>query len=180
MRFILHLACLFLCLGALLPAGCGKRRHHDVAEAEPTTSAPVPVKTPASQAAEATKREPGPNVGLSGIGRFWTEQEVKNNLRNLGVAYNNYVAEFGKGPPDQKTLSPYYERSPQIDEALSKGWFTFAWKSDPRRMTQGTSHTIIAYEPDADGLGFRWVLMADASVHKLSQQEFDNTAKAGK
>jgi hypothetical protein len=164
----------------LVPAGCGKRRHHEAAE-EPTTSAPVAVKTPApAPTPEATKREPGPNVGLSGIGRFWTEQEVKNNLYNLGRAYKNYVAEFGKGPPDQKTLSPYYERSPQIDEALSKGWFVFAWKSDPRRMQQGTSHTIIAYEPDADSLGFRWVLMADASVHKMSQPEFDNTPKAGK
>ena len=174
---------LLLCLALVLAAGCGKRRHRDNTPDTPTqasASAPVRVTSVPVPTAEATKREPGPNVGLSGIGRFWTEQEVKNNLHNLGIAYRNYMAEHGKGPPDQKTLSPYYENSPQINEALTKGWFTVAWKATPQQLSQGASHTIIAYEPDADSQGNRWVLMADGSVHRMAQQEFDSTPKAGK
>src|SRR5271165_5373342 len=109
MRILWCSLVLLLCLGLLVAAGCARKKRVVEEEASESTKAAAPAAAQAgSPASPATTREPGPNVGLSGIGRFWTEQEVKNNLRNLGIAYNNYMAEHGKGPPDQKTLSSFY------------------------------------------------------------------------
>jgi hypothetical protein len=181
MRFTLSGLCLALVLGLVLPeTGCGKKRRGGDTTTEAAQTTPTkPVTTPAPQPA-ATKPEPGPNVNLSALGRFWTEQEVKNHLRNLGLAYQNYVSTTGKGPPDRKGLSSYYENNAQINEVLDKGWFKFAWKVTPQQMPNGPANTILAYEPDADGRGNRWVLMGDGSVHSMARDQFEKTPKAGK
>jgi hypothetical protein len=181
MRFTLSGLCLVLALGLVLPeTGCGRKRRGGDTSTEAAQTIPTkPVTVPMPQPA-ATKPEPGPNVNLSALGRFWTEQEVKNNLRNLGIAYKNYVAEYGKGPADRKTLSPYYENNAGINEVIDKGWFKVAWKVGPRQMPDGAANTIIAYEPDADGRGNRWVLMGDGSVHSMGRDQFEKTPKAGK
>jgi len=177
--------CLLLCIAVLLPAaGCKKKRAGptdvetvgDVPVARATSSTPKPVTKPATQ--PATERDP--NAGLSGLARVWNEQEVKNNLKNLAIAYHHYFTETNKGPTKASDLAPYYGKVPQITEALDKGWIVFFYKVTPFQMREGTSNTILAYERDPDALGMRWIVKGDGSVEKVSAQEFEKMPKAGK
>jgi hypothetical protein len=163
------------------PAGCGKKRHRDT-EPEPATSAPVEVKTPTSHAAPATKatQEADPDAGQSGIPRLWTRQDRQNMLKQIVLAYHNFVSTNNRAPAKLSELEVHYDRNAKITEALEKGWFKFFYNVKPQQMTQGTSNTILVYENEPDSLGRRLVGMADGSVKEVNQQEFDAMPKAGK
>jgi hypothetical protein len=185
MRVVLSLISLLLCLGLLLPAGCGRKRQRET-QPEPATSTPASVKKPTSQAAPPTTaatapvQEADPEAGQGGIPRLWTRQERQDMLKGIVLAYHNYVSTNNRAPSKAADLAEHYERNPKITEALDKGWFKFFYNVKPAQMPEGTSNTILVYENEPDRLGRRLVGMADGSVKEVSQQEFDMMPKAGK
>jgi hypothetical protein len=112
--------------------------------------------------------------------RVWNEQEIKNRLKNLGLAYHNYFNTNNKAPTSASDLAEYYGKDPSITEALEKGWIVFYYKVTPLQMREGTSNTILAYEAEPDRMGLRWILKADGSVEKLMPAEFEKMPRAGK
>jgi hypothetical protein len=140
---------------------------------------PAPQPVPVAQA-DPTKGERDPNAGLTGLARVWTEQETKMRLKQLGLAYISYLDSTNRAPKSQKDLSPYYEKDASIDEALTKGWIQVAWGTDIRRLPQGTSNTILAYERDPDRLGLRWAVMADGGVERIASEDFEKKKAPGK
>jgi len=165
--------------------GCGKKRRGEPTDTEatstPSVSTPAPVSTPVPKPAAAPAKEKDPNAGLGGLARVWTEQDTKNRLKQIVLAYHNYIdSSNGKAPAKASDLAPFYDKEPNITEALDKGWIVFLYNVRLQQMTQGTSNTILAYEAEPDRSGRRWIVKADGSVDKVSQQEFDKMPKAGK
>jgi hypothetical protein len=160
--------------------GCGKRRRGggspDSALEGVQPTAAHPDTGPAAQAAQVpappvTERDP--NAGLSGLARVWTEQETKNRLRELGLAYM-----ASNRPP--KTFKDLDLKDPSLEEAINKGWIQVAWETDIRRLPQGTTNTILAYERDPDRVGLRWALFADGGVGRVDAAELEQKKVKGK
>jgi type II secretory pathway pseudopilin PulG len=99
-----------------------------------------------------------------------------NDLRQIAVAYRNYVAKTrDRGPKKKEVLSPYYENSGRINEALDTKRITVIWDIPAHRID---SDTVLAYETNADGLGRRLVAMGDATVQTRDEHEFNSAIKA--
>lgn len=113
-----------------------------------------------------------------GLVRGMDIQEVKNNMKQIGLAYHNYHDTFKRGPSKWQDLSPYYEKVPALDKMLSDGSVVFIYNVAIRDMLDGTSNTLIAYEKDADTKGLRVVLYGDGSVDVLPEAEFQAKTKA--
>lgn len=180
MRIHLGLLSLFLSLGLLLPAGCGKKRHVEALAPSSSSAAPVAVNPAPAPAAVAPAQEKDPDAGQGGIPRLWTRQERQDMLKQIVLAYHNYVSTNNRAPSKVSDLAEYYERNAKITEALEKGWFKFFYNVRPTQMKEGTSNTILVYENEPSSLGRRLVGMADGSVREVGQEEFDQMPKAGK
>jgi hypothetical protein len=113
-----------------------------------------------------------------GIIRAMDVQEVKNNMKQIGLAYHNYVSSNNKAPLKMQDLMQFLERNASIEKMLSDGSVVFIYGVRLQDMTQGTSNTLIAYEKDADTRGFRVVLFGDGSVDMLPDDEFQTKTKA--
>lgn len=149
--------------------------------AEKKDPAPVAPKPPDEQPKVQPKvdLEPPPKKLPSGnITRRMEIAAARNMMRQLGIAFAAHVAQKNRGPADQKQLSPFYENNAKINEYLSNKWVTFIWNANLRNMPKGASHTILAYESDADSSGIRIVLMASGSVEDMDEATFQQAAKA--
>jgi prepilin-type N-terminal cleavage/methylation domain-containing protein len=112
---------------------------------------------------------------LPAIRNAWVaadETDVRNELMQIAVAYNNFTVAMSRGPQTQKELSPFYENSNRINEDLETGRITVIWG-----ISAPDSHTILAYETSADRLGHRLVAMGDASVQTMDWQELKSTLR---
>jgi hypothetical protein len=116
-----------------------------------------------------------PNVVIRGM----ELQEVKNAMKQLGLAYHNYLGTVSpKGPPNREALRDFYEKSATIDKLLKEGTVVFIWNAGIQQMPQGTSNTILAYEKDSYQGGLRVVLYGDGTVEMLDEAEFKAKPKA--
>jgi uncharacterized Zn finger protein (UPF0148 family) len=113
-----------------------------------------------------------------GIPRAMDVQEVKNAMKQIGLAYHNYVSTSGKAPMKMQDLMQHLERNALIETMLTDGSVEFAYGVKPQDMTQGSSNTLIAWEKDADNLGRRVVLYGDGSVDVLTEDDFQSKPKA--
>lgn len=122
---------------------------------------------------------PGPKAPATGVRRAAERAEVKNALRQLGLAFHQYCDTSRKGPQKWEDLAPYYEKNQQITEMLTTKYLTFLYGAHISQMPQGTSNTVLAYETQLDQQGIRIVLMADGSVTFMNDVEFKAAPKAG-
>src|SRR5438128_2293503 len=90
--------------------------------------------------------QPPPKQPATGIRRAAERTEVKNALRQLGLAFHTYCDTSRKGPQKWEDLAPYYERNAQITEMLTTKYLTFLYGIHLSQMPQGTSNTVLAYE----------------------------------
>ena len=118
---------------------------------------------------------PRPKGGLI---RGMDVQEVKNHMKQIGLAYHNYLSSNGKAPLKVQDLMQFLERSQPIEKMLTDGSVVFIYGASVQDMTQGSSNTLLAYEKDADTRGFRVVLFGDGSVDMLPDDEFQTKPKA--
>jgi uncharacterized Zn finger protein (UPF0148 family) len=113
-----------------------------------------------------------------GIIRAMDVQEAKNAMKQIGLAYHNYVSTSGKAPLKMQDLMQHLERNALIEKMLTDGSVEFVYGVKPQDMTQGTSNTLLAWEKDADNLGRRVVLFADGSVDVLTEDDFQAKPRA--
>jgi hypothetical protein len=119
-----------------------------------------------------------PKKGLGGPARVLDITEVRQLMKQLGLAYHTFESDRNAAPKNLKELSPYYENSARITDLLQKGQVVFLYGVRPQQMTSGTSNTILAYEAVQDGNGVRVVLMGDGSVQELDEASFQKAPKA--
>jgi hypothetical protein len=108
-----------------------------------------------------------------------TDVRSANDLKQIGLAYHNHVDATNKGPAKAEDLAPYFENDKRLLALLKNEDIVFFYNVTPTQMTSGTSNTVLAYfaeVPDKGGL----VLMGDASVKKMSPDEFKKATLAGK
>jgi ribosomal protein S27E len=115
----------------------------------------------------------------TGIRRAAERTEVKNALRQIGLAYHMYCDMSRKGPQKWEDLAPFYEKNIEITNMLKTKYLTFLYGTHLTQMTQGTSNTVLAYETQLDQQGIRIVLMADGSVTFMTDEELKAAPKAG-
>lgn len=142
---------------------------------------------PAPPPQNQEKEEPAPQADpvpekrapAGAIARVREGTVDRNKLRQLGLAYMNFLDTLKRGPKDQKEFSPYYENDHEINEYLTKKWITFIWGANRQSFAEhGTSNTILAYETDPDRAGIRLVLFGDGSVDGLGEDAFQKAPKA--
>ena len=102
---------------------------------------------------------------MPAVQRAWDaayNTEARNDLRQIALAYRNYTAKMvDHGPKAQKCLSPYYENSSRINEALDTKRITVIWNIPGHAIN---SDTVLAYETNLDRTGHRLVAMGDATI----------------
>jgi len=95
-----------------------------------------------------------------------------NELKQIGLAYHNYVdANKGKPPAKGEDLAPYLENNKKLVDALKSGDVVFVFGVGLLDMKDGTSNTVLAYPKGADKEG-GLALYGDGSVKKLSADDF--------
>ena len=122
---------------------------------------------------------PPPKAPATGIRRPAERAEVKNLLKQLGLAYHICCDNTGKAPQKLEDLEPFYEKNQQITEMLKTKYLVFLYGTKPTQMIQGTSNTVLAYESQLDQQGIRLVLMGDGSVSHMTEAEFKAAPRAG-
>src|SRR5438876_11769989 len=56
------------------------------------------------------------------------DTDTRNELRQIALAYRNYLLGNKRGPQAQKDLSPLYENNGRINEDLDKRRLTVIWR----------------------------------------------------
>jgi hypothetical protein len=108
-----------------------------------------------------------------------TDIRTSNDLKQIGLAYHMHL-DANSGPPSKaEDLAPFFDNNARLLKMLKDETVVFFYKVGLNQMPSGSSNTILAYDKDVPQKG-GLVLMADASVKKLSAEDFKKTPKAGK
>jgi hypothetical protein len=118
-------------------------------------------------------------IGLTAPARA-DDRVQPNDLKQIGLAFHNFVDTKNRGPKDADELAPFFENSKKLLDHLKTKRIDFVFGVSLKDLEgTGVSNTIIAHEKDAATRG-GLVLFGDTSVRKLSAEEFAKTAKAKK
>jgi hypothetical protein len=108
------------------------------------------------------------------------DRTMLNDLKQIGLAYHNYVSENTRGPKDAEELAPYFENSKKLLDRLKSKEIEFYYGVSINDFKEsGLSNTILAYERGTQTKGGH-VLFGDGSVRKLSAADFEKAPKAKK
>jgi hypothetical protein len=99
-----------------------------------------------------------------------------NDLKQIGLAYHNYVSAMGKPPASAADIEPYLEKDSKVPAALKDGTYVVYWNVKFTDLTNGTSNTLLGYEKDAPAQGGA-VLFADGSAKPVTAEDFAKAAK---
>jgi hypothetical protein len=138
---------------------------------------------PAAQAADPQAQpQPRPAAPPGGADAAPVDARTKalrtNYLKQIGLAYHNYVDTNRKSPAKIEDLAPFYENDAKITATVKDGTLVVFWNAVPfQKMTQGTSNTVLGHEKDTPEKG-GLVLMADGSVRTMKAKEFKDAPKA--
>jgi hypothetical protein len=120
-------------------------------------------------------------LALSGTARARDvdPKKIVNDLKQIGLAYHNYISAFNKAPSKAADLGPFVENDKRLLGLLETKDVVFIFDVGIADMKDGTSKTVLAYEKDAPTKGGA-VLYGDASVKKLTADEFKKAILAKK
>jgi hypothetical protein len=107
------------------------------------------------------------------------DARTTNDLKQIGLAYHNCIDATNKAPAKAEDLAPYFENDKRLLGLLKNEDIVFFYNVTIAQMTAGTSNTVLAYVKDVPEKG-GLVLMGDASVKKMSADEFKKATLAGK
>jgi hypothetical protein len=111
---------------------------------------------------------------------------ASNDLKTLGLMYHEYNDKFKSGPASADDLAKVagVTGSPDLDKAavqkVKDGTYGFVWNvSLSQAIAKGsTGDQVLAWESDASTKGGQ-VLMVDATVRRMTPEEFKAAKKAG-
>lgn len=107
------------------------------------------------------------------------DRVTANDLKQIGLAYHNYVDTNTRAPAKADDLAGDLENSKKLLDHLKSKRIEFFWGVRPVEMTEGTSNTVLAYEKDVPTKG-GFALYGDGTVRKLSAEEFKKAILAKK
>jgi hypothetical protein len=123
---------------------------------------PPPKQNPVQQPAP----QPHPEERGVGIRATMDRQEVKNDMRQIGLFYNQYRTLNNRGPADVKSFVDFFRRdAANIAEKFDKGLYDMFLVRNP------DSNTVVAYEVPGESSGFHIVVFGDGHVDDISRQE---------
>jgi hypothetical protein len=103
--------------------------------------------------------------------------EMRPDFQQIGLAYNGIIADSGK-PPQSKEDFRKYLKAPKIMKYFDENILEFYYGVSPLQMPDGSSRTIVGYEPNSDQSGQRLVIMGDGSVQTISDADYAKAPKA--
>jgi hypothetical protein len=117
-------------------------------------------------------------LGCGGVQQAAQRQKRANDLKQIGLAYHNYLDAEQKAPSRAEDLQKYLLDSPPTYQALLNGQYVMQWGATIQSMSAGagTSNTVLGYEADVPTKGGN-VLFGDASVRTMTAQEFQAAPK---
>lgn len=135
---------------------------------------------PAAPEAPKPADKPAPSSLLGNIQAAAQRQATSNDLKQIALAYHNYVDKTKQPPSKLEDLQKvgFDKEAAPVYKAAQEGKYVVFWNADFKTMTQGTSNTVLAYEKDAPAKGGA-VAMADGSVKTMTADEFGKATKAG-
>jgi len=121
---------------------------------------------------DAPAQAPG-DRGQVSLKRTITRTAVPNDLQQIGYFYRLYNTDFNRSPAALDEFKTYIQRDAiKLAASLDKGEYVVIWK-----VNDLSSNAILAYEKEPDGEGKRFVVMGDASVTKLDQQQWQKAVE---
>jgi len=116
-------------------------------------------------------------------------QQTKRTQTVLGVGARERIAQqlrteigqsylFSDAPP-KKLDDIRSTLSPETTDRIKSSYYVVYWGVDTSRLPAGASNTILAYENADSPSPGSYVLMADGSVRRMTDDEFYAAPKAG-
>jgi hypothetical protein len=99
------------------------------------------------------------------------DKKMSNDLKQLGLAYHNYMDAMGKGPNKPDDLSPYVENDQRLINPLKSGEIVLIYDVKMTDMPDGANNYVLGYAKDVPTKG-GLVLRGDASVATMTADEF--------
>ncbi|HEV3262830.1 MAG TPA: hypothetical protein VG013_38705 [Gemmataceae bacterium] len=102
------------------------------------------------------------------------KQKAQNDLNQIAQYYQLYNTENGR-VPNAKQLKDYIKQDPnasKLSKALDEGHLVL--NDSPPNLG---ARVVVAYEKEKDLRGNRVVVLADASVHTMDENEFQAALK---
>jgi hypothetical protein len=138
-------------LAALFLAGCGSQKPS------------APAKT--AEAPQAAQARPA----KGGLRERIVRSKVPEQLHQLALFYRQYFDTMNRAPSNTDEFRTYIEHDDRkLADTIRDKYYTVVCK-----VRDLGSSTVIAYEREADPDGKRWVVLGDASAHKMDEAEFD-------
>lgn len=114
--------------------------------------------------------------------RKYLGMATQQGLRRLGQLYLR-VVQKGSPPQSPKDLKAVEASDDEdvdyLNSSRSEEPFVIIWGVNPAQLPEGGANTLLAWEASADGLGGRFVQMADCRTSTyLSAEQFQNMPKA--
>jgi hypothetical protein len=113
-----------------------------------------------------------------------TAEETTNDLKAIGLMYNNYLnAHAGKAPASADDLEQNTANTQQAIQGIKSGKYVIIWNSTRKAIRKAPgrkghmSDTVLGYEkevPTAGGM----VLMITGSTRRMTAGEFQAAPKA--
>lgn len=164
--------CTGLCL-LLVLVGCA--RSPKSGTGTPTNPATAPTQPPgpvggpgvgAGGGAGGNPIVPGGGAVVGGVRGAGFKNDAKNQLSQIGLFYNQFFAENGRGPANTQEFMDYIQRDAAKEhQSLKEGYFILVPNARP------ASGVVLAYEAKADNNGNLLVVMGDRAVNFVTAQQ---------
>jgi hypothetical protein len=102
----------------------------------------------------------------------FADKKLTNDLRQLGLAYHNYMDTMGgQGPDKPDDLSSFVENDQRLINPLKSGDIVLIYKVRLTDMTDGANNYVLGYAKEVPTKG-GLVLLGDAKVVTMTAEEF--------
>ena len=119
--------------------------------------------------------QPHPEQRVAGLANRGENTAVMNELKQIGIFYNQYLIINPKGPRNTKAFADDIRRdAPQIADKFDKEIYKLL--PGVRR----NANEIVAYDVPGDTSLLHLVLMGDGSVQYMERQELQKQLPQGK
>jgi hypothetical protein len=110
--------------------------------------------------------QPHPEQRPAGFANRGEDQAVMNDMRQIGIFYNQYLITNPRGPQDSKAFANEIRRdAPRIAKALDNRVYRLL----PGARRAG--NMLVAYDEPGNSAGMHVVVMGDGSVQTMGRQE---------
>lgn len=114
-------------------------------------------------------------TGCGGTGSYAIS--TQNDLQEIGLVYHDFNGKNKAGPKDVDEFKPFLDKqNKDLYPKIKDGTYVFIWNVAILDMIPTSDH-VLSYHKDVPDKG-GYVLFGDASVRKLSADEFKNAKKA--